>query len=142
MSDDKAFGPIDPNSQHQLWSRWIIGIQAARQRPTVQEVNDNARRFFKQLFHSSVGRVKCEEQSGYYAITLEIEGIPAHDPGVRRDAEMQFERNFVKKGFGTEARLTRFIVGILAGDQQDGKPPEQLLVMPHVSLTKMMGEVH
>jgi len=141
MSDEKPYGPIDPNSQHQMWSRWIFGIHADAiaagaaaasfgKRPSVREVVDNARSYFAKLFHSTVGRVRCDEERGYYVLTLEIEGVPAHDLDLRVHVERDFCRRFMTPGFGPTATLSRYVVGVLAGDCQDGKPPIQLLVMP------------
>lgn len=129
------YGSIDPNSQHQLWSRWIIGIEASPQKlPSVREVIANARRYFAAAFKSSVGRVRCDQQGTYYCITVEIEGPPAHDPEYVAALQRDVEARFVAKGFGHSATVTRFVTGILAGDRQDGTPPEQMLVMPQLVL--------
>lgn len=135
---EKPYGPLDPNSQHQMWSRWIFGVKVdgpAQRRPLVQEVVDNARKYFAVGFQSTVGRVRCDEQDGYYVIVLEIEGVPAHDPDLRRRVQVDFEQRFMRPGFGSTAVLSRFTCGILAGDCQDGTPPTQLLVMPAVDFS-------
>lgn len=137
---DEAYQGMDPNSQHQLWSSWVFGIQASpTKRPDVREVVDNARRYFTTVFHSTTGRVRCDEQGGYYVVIIEIERPPAHDVTFASRVRDDFRERFVKQGFGPKAQLVRFEVSILAGDQQDGKPPDQLLVMPYVSLTQLHG---
>ena len=71
----EPYGGMDPNSQHQLWSRWVFGVESPK-RPEVQEVMDNARRFFAEGFKSTVGRVRCDNQGHYYSLIVEIEGPP------------------------------------------------------------------
>jgi len=128
-NQDKPYGPIDPNSQHQIWSRWVICFVAIRSLPTVEEINDNARRFFALLFRSTVGRVKTViTDNKYVEITCEIEGVIAYDASVREAAKKQIRNNFVVKGFNQPN--SSITISILAGDVQDGKPPAQMIVMP------------
>ena len=131
---EKPFGPNDPNTAHQLWSRWIFGIQSKSRRPLVQDVVDNARRFLSIGLRSHIGRVRCDEQAGFYSIICEIEGPPAHDVGFVEAFRKAFVNNFIKKGFGAGASLEKFTVGILSGDRQDGLPPEQFVVIPCIRL--------
>ncbi|MGH7184698.1 MAG: hypothetical protein ACREIB_00235 [Pseudomonadota bacterium] len=133
---EKPFGIIDPNSQHQLWSRWIFGVEASLAKlPPVKECADNARRYFAKGFQSTVGRVRCDQQGTYYCFIVEIEGPPGHDLEYVESVKRNFVERFMAQGFGPSARLVRFEVGILAGDQQDGKPPDQMLVMPGLATT-------
>jgi hypothetical protein len=74
--------------------------------------------------------VRCDEQDGYYVIVLEIEGVAAHDRALQAFVQRRFTEQFIVQGFGTHAMLSRYVVGVLAGDQQDGQPPDQLLVVP------------
>lgn len=174
LTTEKAYGPIDPNSAHQMWSRWTFEIEANPKRPLISEteIADNARRFFSKGFFNvnfgTCGRVRCdrfvhlsssatveygkgafgrfeqprsvmpEYKRVCYGLVLEIEGPPAHDPGLVEKVRQQFADVFVAQGFGHGARLTRFEVGVLAGDQQDGKPPDQLLVMPRADFSAQM----
>ena len=133
---------MDPNSQHQIWSRWVICLLAipGRALPSVEEVNDKARRFFSMLFHSTVGRVKTViTDNKYIEITLEIEGVAAHDSELRTAAKQQIRDNFVFKGFGQ--RNSSITIGILAGDVQDGKPPSQLIVLPQLETTAKLHTI-
>jgi len=140
---DAPFGIIDPNSQHQLWSRWIFGVQASPTKlPPVQECADNARHFFAKGFQSTVGRTRCDQQGRYYVFVTEIEGPPAHDPEYIAAVKRQFIEHFMARGFGPSARLVRFHVGVLAGDQQDGQPPNQMLVMPLLDIATQLHGPH
>jgi len=139
MSDvERPFGPMDPNSEHQLWSRWIYGVEASwDQLPSVAECIGNAQRYFSKRF-GTVGRVRCDQQGNYYCFIVEIEGPPAHDPEYVHTEKVHFVKHFMRQGFGSGALLTRFSTGVLAGDTQDGQPPAQMLVMPTpASTTKL-----
>lgn len=132
MSDCKPWGGMDPNTQHQRWSRWTVALEAlpGRPLPSVQEITDNARRFYKTLFASSIGRVRADIRGRFVEIVTEIEGPAAHDPDLRAHAILQIREHFIRKGFGhADCAVT---VGVLAGDCQDGKPPAQLIVMPNI----------
>lgn len=132
MDPQRPWGSLDPNSQHQLWSRWTVTLEALPDRllPSVQEIADNTRRFYKQLFRSAIGRVRAEIRGRYVEIVTEIEGPAAHDPDLRAHAIHRIREHFIRTGFGhANAAVT---VGILAGDCQDGKPPAQVIVMPNV----------
>lgn len=129
----EAFGGINPNSQHQMWSRWTFQVRAdLRKVPRYIDCINNSRRFFKLLF-GSVGRARCDQVGRDFTFTVELEGVPAHDPQYVKDVKRQFTKHFMHRGFGFSARLTLFEVGVLSGDKQDGKPPDQLLVLPQLS---------
>ncbi len=140
MADPKPWGGMDPNSDHQLWSEWTFKAYEGGRRIPTAAVTVNARRFMAALF-GSVGRMKVETRlvkSGaitqvYHVITAQVEGVAAHDPGLVQTVRLQFERDFVKKGMGPLATST-VEVKILAGDQQDGKPRSQLVVLPGIKV--------
>lgn len=134
-------GTEQPNSANQRWSRWVLGIRADVKRPSVKECAENAQRFFAKGF-GRAGRVRCDQKGSYYSFVVEVEGPPAHDPEFVRNVRQQFRANFVEKGFGSGARLVTFEVGILAGSREDGSPPEQLLVLPHIDLKEQLGLDH
>lgn len=134
--DTKPWGAVEPNSQHQLWSKWVVRFPLTK---TVdrQWLIDNTRRFAKLLFRSSVGEVKVDflakAKSTQVRLQVVLEGPPAHDPAYRLFAENQFRANFVEKGFGPLAASCMTIdTAILAGDTQDGKPPAQVIVLPQI----------
>ena len=132
---------MNPNSAHQLWSLWTFEFTARHAVP--YNVSYNARKFFKQLFNTDVGQVRVNSwptdsfKTTLWSIDLRIEGPPAHDPDCRASVQKQFTEHFMKRGF----RLPQFKsmeVSILAGDVQDGKPPDQLIVMPTLVTKEMI----
>lgn len=137
------YGPIDPNSQHQRWSRWIFIVKADRKIPTEREARENFFRWCATGFQSTVGRGRCERRASwggiYYRFVIEIEGPPAHDPEYVESVKAQFQKHFMAKGFGQGAQLHRFRVILLAGDTQDGKPPEQMIVLPTINLRDLLA---
>ena len=130
----RPYGPMDPNSQHQMWSRWVFGVLASTKHPDRLVCVDNFRRWCRMGFQSSVGRARCDLRRAYYRFVLEIEGPPVHDPAFVESVRQQFVERFMAPGFGPGARLLRFRTKLLAGDRQDGTPPDQLLVMPQADL--------
>lgn len=139
-SNKKPYGVIDPNSQHQMWSRWSFLVQPNGViEPLVKEVSYNAGKYFIKLFGSSVGRCRCEVARGIrlptrYRVIIEIEGPPAHDSEFQARVKADFTQRFMRPGFGVDAQLVDYEVAILAGDRQEGKPPDQMLVMPKAIL--------
>lgn len=133
MPTPRPWGGIDPNSQHQLWSRWTFRIWG---RPIpLHEIKDNAARWLRKGF-GSVGRAKIEEkiENGRAVIVViaEIEGRPAHDPDYQASVGHGFAK-FVQAGWGATA-VFRMDVTILAGDEQQGAPKKQLIVLPRLDL--------
>lgn len=125
----RPWGGMDPNSRHQLWSRWTFKIWG---KPIpIGEVRTNVARWLKTGF-GSAGQARISEslENGRVAVVIEadIEGVPAHDPSYVRQVRKAL-RGFVEKGWGVTAYST-VDVKIMAGDQQDGKPADQLIVLP------------
>lgn len=130
-----SFGTMQPNSVNQRWSRWSFTVAAEPPRlPDVSEVVDNARRFFAKGFQSHAGRVRVDQQGNFYMIVVEIEGPPVHDLAYRDFVRSRFIEHFMWKGFGGSSRLTAFEAGLLAGSEEDGSPPAQLIVLPTLDL--------
>lgn len=136
--DDKPFGPIDPNSQHQMWSHWTFIVYEGGQHAPYEDVKLNAARWLRAKF-GSVARARVEEkllvQRGisqkYYVIEAQVEGVPAHDPQLVAAVRQSFAKDFVFKGWGPLA-TSDVKVRVMAGDEQDGKPRKQLVVLPRV----------
>lgn len=130
----KPFGPNNPNSAHQRWSRWRVVIEPARKRPTVREVAANWQRYMATLFKTTVGRGKVArvrvDGKVYYALVAEVEGPPVHDPAYVAWVRKEVAGVFVARGFGVGARLRELDATLLAGSAEDGKPAAQLLVLP------------
>ena len=128
----KPWGPMDPNSQHQLWSSWTFIIhEPYGKHVPFNLVELNAANWLRKGF-GSVGRARVTERVTHYVIEAQIEGVPAHDPDYVKSVERGFTK-FIEQGWGPLA-VGSVNVQILAGDQQDGKPRSQLVVMPHVRL--------
>jgi hypothetical protein len=125
----------NPNSKHQLWSRWTFGVQADPSKlPAMQECAENFRRWAKAGFQSSAGRGRVDQPDVLtYVFQVEIEGPPATDPEFREHVKRQFIAHFMFPGFGFSSSLVQFDVKILAGSRDDGTPADQLVVMPPLS---------
>lgn len=136
--DEKPFGPIDPNSQHQLWSHWTFTVYEGGRHAPYADVALNAARWLRAKF-GSVARARVEEklliQRGisqkYYVIEAQVEGVPAHDPQLVTSVRQSFARDFVFRGWGPLA-TSDVTAKVMAGSKQDGKPAAQLVVMPRV----------
>jgi hypothetical protein len=135
MSDPRPWGPVNPNSAHQRWSRWRFTIVAdPRRRPSKEEVLENFRRYIARLFNSTTGRVQValvtSPKDIRYVCVVELEGPPVHDIEYRAWVQREFAGVFVAKGFGPAAHLQQMDAELLAGSAEDGKPARQLLVLP------------
>lgn len=131
MGNDQTrpWGIIDPNSQHQLWSRWVFSI-LGKEIP-LREVEANAANWLR-LGFGTVGRARVTQRvlkgQVLYIIEAEVEGKPAHDPSFVASVRRAFD-SFVYKGWGPLGTGT-MSVRILAGDEQSGAPRKQLVVVP------------
>lgn len=132
---ERPFGPIDPNSQHQMWSEWTFQIHEHGRHVPFLLVQTNIARWLRMLF-GSVGRVRVVEvhsaSGSHYVVTAQVEGRPAHDPALVANVRRQFAQNFVYKGWGPLA-VSAVDARVLAGDMQDGTPRRQLVVMPSLA---------
>ena len=128
----KPWGRMDPNSHHQLWSRWEFTVFDNGRHPPFKDVKENAARWIRMGF-GSAGQIRVQEKLSTWVITLDVEGVPAHDQEYVASVLLQFQKNFVEKGWGPLA-VGIVEAKVLAGDKQDGKPREQLVVMPKIQL--------
>ena len=138
------WGPIDPNSQHQRWSRWTFTVYEGGRTIPLSVVQGHAAHWLR-LGFGSVGQAKVEHRllsattpegkrvvQMAYVITCEVEGVDCHDPGYVANVRQQFQQRFVAPGWGPLATST-VAAELLAGDAQDGRPAAQLLVMPTIT---------
>ncbi len=136
MATEAGWGALDPNSDHQLWSRWTITVKSTKYVPLV-DVRHNAHKWLKQGF-GTMGRARVREFIGTsilnkWIIECEVEGAPAHDPGYVGSVRLQFLR-FVELGWGMLATGETEVI-LLAGNVEDGKPRQQLLVIPTIPIS-------
>lgn len=125
------WGNMNPNSQHQLWSEWTFNVWDSGKHPSYNEVLDNTRRWLRKGF-GSVGEMKVEEKVRSWHIVVRVEGVPATDPNYQVQVHESFQR-FVEQGWGILA-VGVVDVKILAGDEEKGEPPAQLVVLPIINL--------
>jgi len=124
---DAQWGPMNPNTDHQMWSRWTFRIFGSKVM-AITELEHNFGRWCRMGF-GSVGRARVKTMLGGYVLEIETEGAPADDPKYLASVEQQFRSKFLAQGFGDFA-FGDVTVKTLAGKWEDGKPREQLLVMP------------
>lgn len=128
----KPWGPNEPNSTHQRWSRWTFTITSPTRRPSGQEVLDNFRRFVRVVFRSSIGEARVRMNRGdTYELSLHIEGPPVHDAAYRAAMARTWLARFVRPGFGPDATMTMDAT-LLAGSYEDGRPSTHLIVAPPI----------
>lgn len=131
-----SWAGMNPNSGHQRWSRWDFTIAATVAKQPAQDfVLDAARRFFRQMFHTTTGQVRVTVLGLSYLVSLRVEGVAVHDPSVRAAVQAQFAEHFVARGFGAGARLVRMDASLLAGSAEDGTPADHLIVLPTIPIT-------
>jgi hypothetical protein len=119
---------MDPNSQHQRWSRWTFDIEEAGRHVPRADVELNAARWLRAGF-GSAGQARVLQTITGWQIEARIEGKPAHDPGYVASVRREFQQRFVEKGWGPLARGW-VTVKVLAGDKQDGRAAAQWVELP------------
>lgn len=130
--NEKPFGSIDPNSQHQVWSRWTIAFTCPIH-IDFKTLQYNTQRFFNRLF-GSVGRVKIDQLGQSVVILAEVEGMPVKDIDFVSKTTEQIKAHFILRGFGAGAlNSCRISTKLLAGDGQDGKPAAQMIALPNMA---------
>lgn len=138
MATAKPWGPVDPNSTHQRWSYWRFEVDSPdrRRRPGVREVRENAMRFGRRVFRSTVGECRVQAPApGRYIIEFHVEGPPVHDAAYRASVRREWRDRFVRQGFGPRATLA-MDVRLLAGSYEDGRPSTHLIVAPALVLAE------
>lgn len=153
-SSGRRTEPMDPNSQHQLWSRWDVTItppaRKAHHRPD-DEVRVAWAKFVRKSFNTTAGEVRLErrvtvrsprtgrvrafslrqvEVTQWFA-QARVEGAPVTDP-FYRDRQKRRLVEFWGSGFGPGTHV-HIDVRIEAGDRGDGTPPAQLAILPTIA---------
>lgn len=128
---------MDPNSRNQRWSLWQYRVYPdAQHRPDFARVKANAARFGRLVFGSaSEMRVVCATDDAgrlYWEITVRSEGHPVHDALYVEWMHRQW-RSFLRTGFGTSSEICAH-ARLEAGDRQDGRPADQLILLPELQV--------
>jgi hypothetical protein len=122
---------MDPNSTHQMWSRWAIRVSTPGVKvPSFQTVKLAAAKLGRLLFGSaSAMRVTQAFEGGRTVFTIDVrtEGSPVHDTAFVAWMTDQWTA-WARKGFGAAAHA-QVDAKVEAGDRQDGKPREQLIMI-------------
>ena len=124
---------MDPNSRHQLWSKWIITIRPRVPfAPAFQEVKAHTARFMRHGFGSAaMCRIRQFPKAWVVEVLADRERHP-HDQAdfaYMRDSVIQFFRN----GFGPSTDVY-VKARLMAGARLDGGAPDQMLIMPATRL--------
>lgn len=123
---------MDPNSRHQIWSRWTFTVTAGRPvaRP-VAEVRANCARFGRKAF-GSASEMRVTQIGSTWTIDVRTEGHPVHELRYVEWMTAQWCR-FFENGFGAGTTV-RCATKLEAGSRQDGTPAEQLIIMPPLAV--------
>lgn len=132
---------MNPNSQHQLWSKWTYRVRPdPRHHPTMADVQLNCARFGKKAFGEAAQmRIRFQQIAigvgmrlhDVWEISVLAEGLPAHEAPFAEWMHAKWLR-FFRNGFGVGCRVTSE-AHVMAGDVQDGRPPDQMLIVPTIS---------
>jgi len=121
---------MDPNSTHQLWSQWTFLVHECGRHVPKKDVKYNAARWIAAGF-GRTGKVRVTPTRTGWAIEAIVESRPAHDPAFVNHVALQFQQNFVAKGWGPLA-FGEVSARVLAGDEQRGEPRKQWIEMPSI----------
>ena len=136
------------NTQHQTWGRWTFIAHAnppSFATVPFDVVKANCARFFGLLTRGGAAMLNVEQTAlpttpGVirYIITLRWDNRQALDPGFQAEVGKRVGK-FFYDGLGPTATVHLKPVVVEAGDAEDGKPPAQLLIVPHLASTTRMG---
>jgi hypothetical protein len=128
---------MNPNSQNQRWSLWEYRIYPdGTKRPSYSLVKKNSARFGRLLFGSaSEMRIVCATDDYgrlYWEIAILTEGHPVHESAYVNWIHRQWAK-FFRRGFGQTCEIHNH-ARLEAGDRQDGRPADQLIMLPSLPL--------
>jgi hypothetical protein len=124
---------MNPNSTHQLWSKWIITIRPDLPvQPAFAEVQANAARFLRKAFGSAA---LCRVRRFTKAWVVEVLADAQYHPDDRESftAMSRDLTRFFRNGFGSANTDVRVKARLMAGERMDGGAPDQMLMMPSLS---------
>jgi hypothetical protein len=135
-------GTMDPNSQHQLWSRWtFVIVPGGTKRPEFAQVKHAAAVFGRIKFGSATEmRILAKAETGpqnvvrtVYYVDVRSERHPVHDPQFVQWMTDEWAR-WAVRGFGNGTTCTCTLAKLEAGDKQDGSPRDQLILLDAATL--------
>jgi hypothetical protein len=132
---------MDPNSRNQRWSLWEYRVYPdATKRPDYATVKTNCARFGRMVFGSaSRMRLQCATDDRgrlYWEVAVLSEGHPVHDPSYVEWMHHAWSE-FLRVGFGPASQIHAH-ARLEAGDWQDGRPADQLIILPSLRIEGAM----
>jgi hypothetical protein len=131
MTLSRRLGAMNPNSHHQLWSRWTLRVlPGGTRRPSFAIIRHNAATFGRARFGSASEMRVTDVFTGRREVKIEIrsEGHPVHDPEYVAWMHDQWTR-WAAAGFGPGTEVLLDEAKLEAGDRQDGAPRDQLIML-------------
>ena len=131
----------NPNTQHQIWSKWSFRVKlGSKIPPRIEVTRFECARFGRVAFgtyDSNGTQMRVDRSREGYIVEVMTEGWAVHDIAFREHMRMNWEKFFVAGlGPGTVVEME---AKLMAGNRQDGKPAEQLLVLPELELGDFNG---
>lgn len=106
-------------------------------------IRADAGRLFRKTFgltgRARVARVIVDDVERWI-LQCQVEGHPVHDPEFRDRTSAVLAAHY-RRGFGSAARVD-VEAGLLAGDAQDGAPPDQWIILPSLERPSAAEGVH
>lgn len=121
---------MNPNSANQWWSKWVWFVATSTTRP-FSEAKVNLARFARKCF-GSASQMNIRETLRGYIIEVLTEGHPVTDAAYVQIVHQNWE-HFLRVGFGSNCTI-RTSTKLMAGSPQDGRPSEQMLIIPPLEL--------
>lgn len=123
----------NPNSAHQTWSKWIITIRPGLPfAPEVETVRTNTARFIRKGF-GSAGQFRIRRFASAWVVDFLVEADRhPDDPETFRYFARSFT-DFFRNGFGPGTQV-HVKARLMAGQRLDGRPPDQIVIMPAAPL--------
>jgi len=133
------WGSMNPNSAHQVWSRWTFTVCPGRSKVrSMADMRTNCARFARKAF-GSAGAIHLEHRTDAWVVSVRAEGHPVHDPSYVAYLLSAWTRFFVT-GFGPGTTV-HLDTAFEAGDRQDGRPTDQLVILPPIAVPADAGAV-
>lgn len=124
---------MNPNSAHQLWSKWTIVVRPdSVVVPDFETVRLNAARFLRKAFGSTTSMRLRQFPKAW---VIEVLTESSRHPDDRGDFLYLARacRDFFCVGFGLAADV-RVKARLMAGPRMDGGAPDQLIVLPTIPI--------